>query len=242
MATPKLYVDHLSQPCRSCLVLFRMAGIPCEEVRVTLGRQEQRKPEFLAVNPLGKVPALQDGDLCLPESSAIMQYMCSTRSLEDHWYPSNVRDRALINAAMAWHASSLRIGSMLTVWNRAITLNLGVPGNEQLVQSYGLPTLQAALKALDDVWLRDGSFVAGQAQISIADLLLACEVEQLCLLDGAVQGPGMEELLGPHSRLLAWLDRVRSACSPHYDDVHALLRKSRQRLVERKQAPGASKM
>jgi hypothetical protein len=169
-----------------------MAGIPCEEVRVTLGRQEQRKPEFLAVNPLGKVPALQvgyaasggcplllhsqtlaqlcnshhkliscpptrvapmaqclhrsmhslayrccrtqicrcaclslllqDGDLCLPESSAIMQYMCSTRSLEDHWYPSNVRDRALINAAMAWHASSLRIGSMLTVWNRAITL------------------------------------------------------------------------------------------------------------------------
>lgn len=27
----------------------------------------------------------------------------------------------------------------------------------------------------------------------------------------------MEELLGPHSRLLAWLDRVRSACSPHYD-------------------------
>jgi hypothetical protein len=32
-----------------------------------------------------------------------------------------------------------------------------------------------------------------------------------------MQGPGMEELLRPHPRLLAWLDRVRSACSPHYD-------------------------
>lgn len=49
----------------------------------------------------------------------------------------------------------------------------------------------ACVQALDDVWLRDGSFVAGQAQISIADLLLACEVEQLCLLDGAVQVGGL---------------------------------------------------
>ena len=48
-----------------------------------------------------------------------------------------------------------------------------------------LPPLRP--QALDSVWLREGPYVAGQAQPSIADLLLACEVEQLCLLDGATQ-------------------------------------------------------
>lgn len=42
----------------SCF-LSRLAGIPFEEVRINLGKAQQRSPEFRAVNPLGKVPALQ---------------------------------------------------------------------------------------------------------------------------------------------------------------------------------------
>ena len=50
------------------------------------------------------------------------------------------------------------------------------------------------MQALDSVWLKDGPFVAGQSQPSIADLLLSCEVEQLCLLDGALQVGGWASL------------------------------------------------
>ncbi|MFQ5535375.1 MAG: glutathione S-transferase family protein [Sphingomonadales bacterium] len=34
-----------------------------------------KSPEYLAINPLGKIPALKDGDFCLPESSIICEYL-----------------------------------------------------------------------------------------------------------------------------------------------------------------------
>ena len=42
-------------------------------------------------------------------------------------------------------------------------------------------------QTLDTLWLKDGPFVCGQSQVSVADLLLACETDELCLLDGAEQ-------------------------------------------------------
>ncbi|PSC75495.1 Glutathione S-transferase theta-2B [Micractinium conductrix] len=180
---------------------------------------------------------MKDGDFCLPESASIMRHLCDTRrgAVADHWYPAEPHARASINAAMDWHGSTLRVGAMTVVWHRAISLNLGFKGNEGIVNDFALPRVKDALKALDSVWLKDGPFVAGQSQPSIADLLLSCEVEQLCLLDGALQGPDMADLLAPLPRVRAWLGRVRDACSPHYDEVHKLLRKSRDRLVARKQ-------
>jgi glutathione S-transferase len=231
----KLFVDRMSQPSRTCLLFCKLAGIPFEEVRINIGRAQQRSPEFRAVNPLGKVPALQDGNFDLGESGAILRFLCDTRSLADHWYPRDPRARARVCSVLDWHGSTLRVGSMVTVWNRAISISLGFQGDEQLVASYGLPTLKAALKTIDGVWLREGPFLAGQQRPSIADLLLSCELEQLCLLDGAAQGPTMADLLAPHTRLQAWLQRLRQDCAPHYDEVHALLRKSRDRLVSLKQ-------
>ena len=51
--------------------------------------------------------------------------------------------------------------------------------------------LPPPLQTLDSVWLKEGPFVAGQVQPSIADLLMACEVEQLSLLDAAAPVGGV---------------------------------------------------
>lgn len=51
------------------------AGAAYEFVRVDLARGDARQPDFLAVNPGGKVPALVDGDLVLTESCAIVTYI-----------------------------------------------------------------------------------------------------------------------------------------------------------------------
>jgi len=48
-------------------------------------------------------------------------------------------------------------------------------------------TIASFLQTIDTVWLAEGPFLAGQPRPSIADLLLSCELEQLCLLDGALQ-------------------------------------------------------
>ena len=50
-------------------------GLECEIVPVDLIKGEQRKPEFLALNPFGRVPVLTDGDLTLAESHAILTYL-----------------------------------------------------------------------------------------------------------------------------------------------------------------------
>lgn len=54
----------------------------CEELELeydleqfSLGQREMRAPEYLAVHPMGRVPALEDGDVTLFESGAIVQYL-----------------------------------------------------------------------------------------------------------------------------------------------------------------------
>jgi glutathione S-transferase len=183
--------------------------------------------------------SLQEPDgFGLPESSAILRHLCNSRpDIPDHWYPkSNERTRATIDAIMAWHGSTLRIGSMIVVWNLAISANLGMKGNKQLVDDYGLPTLKEALRVLDSVWLgrnNNGKFLVGN-EISTADILLACEVEQLCMLDGIEGAPTMAKLLAPCNKVSIWLENVRSAGQPHYDDVHKMIRSARDRQLSKK--------
>lgn len=49
--------------------------IPYEFVRLDMQAGEHRQPEFLAINPFGKVPTLVDGDVTLFESGAILMYL-----------------------------------------------------------------------------------------------------------------------------------------------------------------------
>ncbi|MUG94419.1 glutathione S-transferase family protein [Scytonema sp. UIC 10036] len=49
--------------------------IPYEFVKLDLQAGEQRKPEYLTINPVGKVPAIVDGDFTLWESGAILLYL-----------------------------------------------------------------------------------------------------------------------------------------------------------------------
>jgi glutathione S-transferase len=48
---------------------------PYERVRVELSAGDQKKPAYHAINPMEKVPALQDGDVCVAESGAIIAYL-----------------------------------------------------------------------------------------------------------------------------------------------------------------------
>jgi glutathione S-transferase len=55
--------------------LLEELGVPCEVKLVSLAAGDQKKPEYLKLNPNGTVPTLVDGDLVLWESAAICQYL-----------------------------------------------------------------------------------------------------------------------------------------------------------------------
>ncbi len=79
----KLYYSETLNPRKACAAA-RYLNSPVEFIRVDLGRGEHKTPEFLAMNPNGKVPVLQDGGRSLWESNAIMCYL-SDAAKSDLW-------------------------------------------------------------------------------------------------------------------------------------------------------------
>lgn len=70
----KLYFAPRTRATRSRWLLEEL-GVPYECVKLDLSKSETRTPAFLALNPLGEVPLLVDGDLTLSEPSAICLYL-----------------------------------------------------------------------------------------------------------------------------------------------------------------------
>lgn len=55
--------------------LLEELGVPYELVRLDFTPASLKDPEYLKVNPLGKIPTIQDGDLTMFESGAILEYI-----------------------------------------------------------------------------------------------------------------------------------------------------------------------
>ncbi|MBD2014478.1 glutathione S-transferase family protein [Microcoleus sp. FACHB-53] len=68
-------------------------GIPYEFILLDLQAGEHRQPEYLAINPIGKVPAIVDGDFQLWESGAILFYLAQKYGN----MPSSLEEQAKIN-------------------------------------------------------------------------------------------------------------------------------------------------
>lgn len=59
----------------SGLWILEEVGQPYERVLTDISTGAQKKPEYLAINPMGKVPALKDGDATVAEAAAICAYV-----------------------------------------------------------------------------------------------------------------------------------------------------------------------
>lgn len=70
----KLYYAETLNPRKACAAAKYLHS-PVEFVRVDLTKAEHKAPDYLAVNPNGKVPALEIGDVKLWEADAIMAYL-----------------------------------------------------------------------------------------------------------------------------------------------------------------------
>jgi GST-like protein len=70
----RLYAWHTPNG-RKVSVMLEEAGLPYEIVKVDLGKREQFSPEFTAISPNQKIPAIVDGALALAESGAILIYL-----------------------------------------------------------------------------------------------------------------------------------------------------------------------
>ena len=70
----KFHFNNAPNPMKVALLLEELE-LPYEAIPVDTRKGEQFAPDFLAVNPNGKVPAIVDGDVKVFDSNAILLYL-----------------------------------------------------------------------------------------------------------------------------------------------------------------------
>jgi glutathione S-transferase len=101
----QVYLDPCTVNSRKVLAGLDLLGTPYELNHVDYFTGAHKKPEFLAINPNGAVPAAVDGDFALSESNAILQYAADLTGSDRH-YPKDLKRRADVNRWLLWEGST----------------------------------------------------------------------------------------------------------------------------------------
>ena len=94
----KLHRFFLSGHSHRVELLLSLLGLPYEQVDVDLAAGAHKQPAFLAMNPFGQVPVIQDGETTLADSNAILVYLANKYDA-GQWLP---RDPAAAAAVQRW--------------------------------------------------------------------------------------------------------------------------------------------
>ncbi|WP_163998751.1 glutathione S-transferase family protein [Pyxidicoccus caerfyrddinensis] len=178
--------------------LMEELGVPYELVRLDLTRQENNTPEYLALHPLGEVPALVDGEVTLLESLAICLHLADRFPEKQLAPPMGSAERGSYYQWMAFAEVSLDPVVMAFYWHAQLPeeKKASAHANEELAKHK--VRLQALLDLIDmglggRECLVGGAFTA--ADVVMASILHLANT--LKLLDGH---PRVVEYVKRHSQ------------------------------------------
>ncbi|XP_030273651.1 glutathione S-transferase theta-2 isoform X1 [Sparus aurata] len=202
----QVYLDLLSQPCRAVHILLNCNKIPHTVRTVALRKGENRTPEFTKLNPMNRVPVMEDNGFVLTESDAILKYLAAKYDVPEHWYPRQPEKRARVDEYTAWHHNNTRPhAAKVFILEVLVPAQTGSPVDEgRLIRA--LSQLDDTLDKLESMFLRRQPFLCGD-DITVADLLAVCEVMQ-CV--SAADGRGQRHPEGASSA--AALEEQSSVC------------------------------
>ncbi len=186
----KIY-GSLASSAGRCFWTLEEVGTPYEVINVDLRAGEQKTPEYLALNPNGKVPTLVDKDFVLFESYAIDWYLVSAYKPE--MLGSSVHNQALVHQWSFW--SVFHVQKYFDIW--------------MYFQLFQVGTAEVVEKAKEDVKKYmlilenhlDGKEYLVQEQFTLADLHVASAVNI---------GVGLGYDMSPYPRVSAWLTKLKS--------------------------------
>src|SRR4051812_43130800 len=117
----KLYHHPLSGHSHRAHLFASLLGMPYELVEVDLKSGAHKKPDFLALNPFGQVPVLDDNGTVVSDSNAILVYLAKT-SGRTEWLPDDAQGSAAVQRWLSVAAGQLAYGPaaarLITVFGR----------------------------------------------------------------------------------------------------------------------------
>ena len=104
----KLYTYFRSSAAYRVRIALNLKGIDYESVPVDLRPGAHRQPDYLALNPQGLIPALEDGGAVISQSLAVIEYLEETHP-QPPLLPRSPLERARVRSlALASPATSIR--------------------------------------------------------------------------------------------------------------------------------------
>ncbi len=191
--SPRLTLHHfaLSGHSHRVQLMLSLLGLPHEIVPVNLRQGEHKSKEFLALNPFGQVPVLQDGDTALFDSNAILVYLARRFDPAGRWLPHDAAAQAAVQAWLSVAAGLIAFGPAAA---RLITLfGARLNAEEVIARAHQL------LQVMEGVLGRH-DFLTG-ATATLADV--ACYSYVAAAPEGNVD-------LTPYPHVRGWLQRIEA--------------------------------
>jgi glutathione S-transferase/autophagy-related protein 2 len=176
MCSLKIFGVPLSQPTRSVAWACLIKKIPFKMKIIVPGSDDRNgscHPEFLALNPVGQVPVIEDSGVVIAEANAILPFLASRYGWTD-LYPEDPVLRARIDWFLHAQHSGLRFGTYAYL-QPFLRPDKKVSGGERTLNCR---RFDEAVSTFNDFWLSNGPFIGGQS-LSIADIVAYGDVGQL---------------------------------------------------------------
>ena len=187
----RLYRFPLSGHSHRAELLLSLLGLTVELVTVNLPAREQKQPAFLAKNRFGQVPVLEDGELVLSDSNAILVYLGERYDLAHRYWPAEPERRAQVQRWLSVAAGPLAAGPAAA---RAVRV-FGAPLDHEL----------AARKARELFGVLEAELATRQFLVGDSATLADVALYTYC-----AHAPEGDISLEPYPALRAWLGRIEA--------------------------------
>ncbi|CAH8355602.1 unnamed protein product [Eruca vesicaria subsp. sativa] len=194
-----IYAPLFASSKRAVVTLVEK-GVEFETVNVDLMKGEQRQPEYIAIQPFGKIPVLVDGDYKIFESRAIMRYIAEKyRSQGPDLLGKTIEERGQVEQWLDVEATSYHPPLLALTLNIVFAPLMGLPADEKVIKES-----EEKLGEVLDVYeaqLSKNEYLAGDF-VSLADLAHLPFTEYLV---GAI---GKAYMIKDRKHVSAWWDKI----------------------------------
>lgn len=185
-----LYTSPLSGHGHRVRLFLELLGLPYETKLLNMSAGDNRRPEFLAKNPFGQVPVIEDGDLVLFDSNAILVYLAKTYG-DSSWLPEDAQGAAAVQRWFSLAAGPIAYG----------------PAAARLATVFGAKLDREVAKAIAIKLFDLLEAEMASKPFAIGDHPTVADIAAYSYIAHAPEG-GVS--LDPYPNLRAWLSRIEA--------------------------------